>query len=58
MHYLRTHKFHFLATFSLKMGPMVLSTHLKIILLQYFSIFSFSFQFSADLNEPLESFNF
>ena len=32
----RTHKFHFSATFSLKMGPTVLFTHLKIILLQYF----------------------
>ena len=31
-----THKFHFLATFSLKMGPTVLFTHLKIILLQWF----------------------
>ena len=47
MHYSRTHKFHFLATFLLKMGPTVLFTHLKIILLQCFSVFSFSFQFSA-----------
>ena len=31
-----THKFYFLATFSLKMGPTVLFTHLKIILLQWF----------------------
>ena len=38
-----THKFHFLAIFSLKMGPTLLFTHLKIILLQYFSVFSFSF---------------
>ena len=30
---LRTHKFYFSATFSLKMGPTVLFTHLKIILL-------------------------
>ena len=30
------YKFHFLATFSLKMGPMILFTHLKIILLQWF----------------------
>ena len=44
---LRTHKFHFSTTFSLKMGPTVLFTHLKIILLQYFSVFSFNFQFSA-----------
>ena len=28
----------------LKMGPTVLFTHLKIILLQCFSVFSFSFQ--------------
>ena len=27
------HKFHFSATFSLKMGPIALFTHLKIILL-------------------------
>ena len=31
-----THKLHFSATFSLKMGLMILFTHLKIILLQYF----------------------
>ena len=37
----QTHKFHFLITFSLKVGPTVLFTHLKIILLQYFSVFSF-----------------
>ena len=30
---LRTHKHHFSITFSLKMGPTVLFTHLKIILL-------------------------
>ena len=42
-----THKFHFSATFSLKMGSTVPFTHLKIILLQCFSVFSFSFQFSA-----------
>ena len=30
------HKLHFLSTFSLKMGPTVLFTHLKIILLQCF----------------------
>ena len=41
------HKFHFSATFSLKMGSKVLFTHLIIILIQYFSVFSFSFQFSA-----------
>ena len=39
-----THKLHFSATFSLKMGPTILFTHLKIILLQcfQFSVFSFS----------------
>ena len=44
VHYLQTHKFHFSATFSLKMSPTVLFTHLKIILLQcfQFSVFSFS----------------
>ena len=44
MHCSRTHKLHFLSTFSLKMGPTVLFTHLKIILLQCFqsSVFSFS----------------
>ena len=36
-----THKFHFSATFSLKIGLTVLFTHLKIILLQYFSVYSF-----------------
>ena len=38
-----THKFHFLSIFSLKMGPTVLFTHLKIILLQYFQFSVFSF---------------
>ena len=32
----RTHKFHFLSIFSLKMSPTALFTHLKIILLQWF----------------------
>ena len=36
VHCSRTHKLHFLTTFSLKMGPTALFTHLKIILLQYF----------------------
>ena len=40
----RTHKFHFSATFSLKIDPTVLFTYLKIILLQYFSVSIFSFQ--------------
>ena len=49
MHCLRIHKYHFLLTFSflsifsLKMGTMILFTHLKIILLQYFSVLVFSF---------------
>ena len=38
-----THKFHFSTTFSLKMDPSVLFIHLKIILLQYFSVSVFSF---------------
>ena len=44
VHCSRTHKFHFLSIFSLKMGPTVLFTHLKIFLLQcfQFSVFSFS----------------
>ena len=44
MHCSRTHKFHFLSIFSLKMGLTTLFTHLKIILLQcfQFSVFSFS----------------
>ena len=36
VHCSQTHKFHFLSIFSLKMGPTVLFTHLKIILLQWF----------------------
>ena len=36
VHCSRTHKFHFLSIFSLKIGPTVLFTHLKIILLQWF----------------------
>ena len=44
---LRIHRFHFSTTFSLKMGPTILFTYLKIILLQYFSVFSFNFQFST-----------
>ena len=43
VHCLRTHKFHFSATFSLKMGPTALFTHLKINLLQYFQFSVFSF---------------
>ena len=47
VYYLWTHKFHFSATFSLKMDSMILFTYLKIILLQYFSVFCFIFQFSV-----------
>ena len=47
VHCSRIHKYHFLSTFSLKIGPIILFTHLKIILLQCFSVFSFNFQFSA-----------
>ena len=42
VHCSRTHKFYFSATFSLKMGPIVLFIHLKIILLQYFQFSVFS----------------
>ena len=44
----RTHN-HFIQKKILKIGPTVLFTHLKIILLQYFSVFSFSFQFSVSV---------
>ena len=47
MYCLRIHKYHFLSTFLLKIGLTILFTHLKIILLQCFSVFSFSFQFSG-----------
>ena len=36
VYYSWTHKFHFSATFSLKIGPIALLTHLKIILLECF----------------------
>ena len=38
-----THKFHFLATFSLKMSHTTLFTHLKIIFVTVFSVSIFSF---------------
>ena len=47
VHCLQTHKFHFSATFSLKMGLTVLFTHLKNILLQYFQ---FQFLISTKIN--------
>ena len=43
----KSHKFHFSVTFSLKMGPTILFTHLKIILLQYFQ---FQFSISVTIN--------
>ena len=43
----RTHKLHFSATFSLKMGLTAFFIHLKIILLQCFQFTFFNFQFSA-----------
>ena len=43
MHCSWTHTLHFSITFSLKMDPMVLFIHLKIILLQYFQFLVFSF---------------
>ena len=54
MYCLWTHKFHFSTTFSLKMSPTVLFTHLKIILLQYF-LFSFFNCIQTDPNKCLES---
>ena len=53
VHCSRTHKFYFSVTFSLKMSHTVLFTHLKIILLHYFLVFSFNFQFSAVSNRTL-----
>ena len=46
-----THKFHFSATFSLKMSPTILFTHLKIILLQCFSVFGFQLYPNGPLTE-------
>ena len=54
VHCLWTHKFYFSTTFSLKICSTVQFIHLKIILLQYFSVFSFSFQLYP--NRPLVSF--
>ena len=47
----KTFKPHFLATFSLKMGPTILFTHLKIILLQ-------CFQFSIVSKRTLSVINY
>ena len=58
VHCSRIHKFHFSVTFSLKMGSTILFTHLKIIFLQYFSVFSFSFQLypNGPYNVPYKQF--
>ena len=58
VHCSRTHKFHFSATFSLKMGPTALFKHLKIILLQYFQFqFSVSAKISSIQTDPIIIFN-
>ena len=51
VHCLQTHKFHFSATFSLKMCPTVLFTNFKNYLTTVF--FSFQFQFSAVSKQTL-----
>ena len=56
VHYLQTNKFHFSITLSLKIGPTVLLTHLKIILLQYFQFSIFSN--NRYLNKPYIYFFF
>ena len=58
MHCLRTHKFLFLAKFSLKMSPTVLFTYFKFILLQCFLILVFSFQLypNGPIETPLETY--
>ena len=48
----RTHKYHFLTIFLLKIGSMVLFTHLKFILLQCFQFSVFSFQFQQNKLYP------
>ena len=54
----RSHKFHFSTTFSLKMGPTILFTHLKIILLQCFQFqFSVSATISSIQMEPKRNHN-
>ena len=50
------HKLHFLSTFSLKIGPTALFTHLKIILLQYFQFLVFNFNKISFIQiDPLSS---
>ena len=59
VHCSRTYKFHFLTTFSLKMGPMILFTYLKIILLQCFQFqFSVSAKISSIQTDPMCQFRF
>ena len=54
-----THKFHFSATFSLKMGSATLFTHLKIILLQCFQFqFSVSATISSIQMDPISILSF
>ena len=55
LHCLRTHKFHFLSIFSLKMCLTALFIYLKIILLQWFqfSVFSFS-KISSIQTDPID----
>ena len=49
-----SHKLYFLSTFSLKMGPTALFTHLKIILLQCFQFqFSVSAKISSIQSDPM-----
>ena len=64
VYYLRTYKFHFSITFSLKMSSTTLFTHLKIIFTTVFSVSVFSFSKNklnsngADISgEKNENFN-
>ena len=50
----QTHKFHFSVTFSLKMGPTALFTHLKIILLQCFQFLVFNFSKISSIQMDLK----
>ena len=53
VHCSQTHKLHFSTTFSLKIDPTILFTHLKIILLQYFQFqFSVSVKISSIQTDP------
>ena len=55
---LETHKYYFLTTFSLKIGPMILFTYLKIILLQCFQFSIFSFSKISSIQTDLWSYTF